>query len=192
MSVSTTNAPRHTHERHRFTGDDVLAMMRAGLLQEGGKFELIDGEIIDMPSEGNDHLELRLRLNRFLSKALPDDIALVPDGTLRLAETFWPEPDLYLYPARMRVDAVRGPDLLLLIEISDTTQRYDMGRKAAIYRDYGVREYWVIDVTKRETHVHLLGRADAWPMSPVSFNAPLVATMLPGLTIRMSELEPRS
>lgn len=188
MSAPTTFAPRQTHERHRFTGEDVLAMMRAGLLQEGGKFELIDGEIIDMPSEGSSHLELRLRLNRLLSKVLPDEIALVPDGTLRLTDTFWPEPDLYLYPAHMRVDAVRGPDLLLVIEISDTTQRYDMGRKAAIYRDHGVREYWVLDVVKREAHVHLLDTPDAWPRSPVSFDQELAPTLIGGLAIRLADL----
>lgn len=188
MSAPTIFAPRQTHERHRFTGEDVLAMMRAGLLQEGGKFELIDGEIIDMPSEGSSHLELRLRLNRLLSKVLPDEVALVPDGTLRLTDTFWPEPDLYLYPAHMRVDAVRGPDLLLVIEISDTTQRYDMGRKAAIYRDHGVREYWVLDVVKREAHVHLLDTPDAWPRSPVSFDQELAPTLIGGLAIRLADL----
>ncbi len=188
MSPPTTFAPRQSHERHRFTGDDVLAMMRAGLLHEGGKFELIDGEIIDMPSEGVEHLELRAALTRFLNKTLPDDIGLIPDGTLRLADTFWPEPDLYLYPSRLRADAVRGPDLLLVIELSDTTMRYDLGRKAAIYREHGVREYWVLDVMKRETHVHLLDVAGAWPKPPVSFDAVLTPTLLGRLSIRVADL----
>jgi len=92
MNAPTTFAPRQTHERHRFTGEDVLAMQRAGLLLEGGKFELIDGEIIDMPAEGGDHLELKAALTRTLIKALADDVGLVPDGTLRLGERLWPEP----------------------------------------------------------------------------------------------------
>ena len=188
MTTPVTFAPRQTQERHRFTGEDVLAMQGAGLLLEGGKFELIDGEIIDMPAEGGDHLELKAALTRRLAKLLPDEIGLVPDGTLRLAERVWPEPDLYLYPASMRAADARGPDTLLVVEISDTTQRYDLGAKAALYRQHGVREYWVVDVVKRETHVHLLGVADAWPRLPVSFDELLTPTLIGGLALRIADL----
>src|SRR5580704_7132450 len=105
----TLDAP----SRHGFTGEDVLRMQEAGLLLEGGKFELIDGEIIDTPSEGDTHLSLRIALTRFLNRTLPDDIAIAPDGTLRLAERDWPEPDFYLFPASMRPSTVRGPDTLV-------------------------------------------------------------------------------
>ncbi len=188
MTTPVTFAPRQTHERHRFTGEDVLEMQRAGLLLDGGKFELIDGEIIDMPAEGGDHLELKAALTRLLAKRLPDEIGLVPDGTLRLAERVWPEPDLYLYPGAMRAADVRGPDTLLVVEISDTTQRHDLGAKAKLYRQYGVREYWVLDVVKRETHVHLLDAPDAWPQSPVSFGQDLTPTLISGLIIRLAAL----
>ncbi|MBN8605325.1 MAG: Uma2 family endonuclease [Caulobacterales bacterium] len=189
MNAPTSFASRQTHERHRFTGEDVLAMMRAGLLQEGGKFELIDGEVIDMPAEGAQHLELRMRLSRFLSRALPDEIGLVPDGTLRLSDTFWPEPDLYLFPAHLSVEAVRGPDLLLVIELSDTTVRYDMGRKAEIYREHGVREYWVLDVVKREAHVHVRDATGEWSLKTVSFDETLKPILLGELTIRIADCE---
>lgn len=187
MNAPTASAPRQLHERHRFTGEDVLAMQRAGLLLEGGKFELIDGEIIDMPAEGSAHLELKTALTRHLIKLLPDEIGLVPDGTLRLADRVWPEPDLYLYPASMFAADVRGPDTLLVVEIADTTQRYDLGTKAALYRQYGVREYWVLDVVKREAHVHVL--ANGWPMKPVSFDQPLKPTLLGDLAVRITDLD---
>src|SRR5476651_58253 len=103
--------PPATPTRHGFTGEDVLRMQEAGLLIEDGKFELIDGEIIDMPSEGDAHLGLRIRLTKYLNRSLPDDIAVTPDGTLRLAERDWPEPDFYLFPESMAPSAVRGPDL---------------------------------------------------------------------------------
>lgn len=190
MSAPTTFAPRSTPERHRFTGEEVMTMMRAGLLLEGGKFELMDGEIIEMPSEGGPHLELKRALNKFLIKALPDEIALVPDGTLRLDEHYWPDPDFYLYPADLRAEDARGPDVLLVIEISDTTLKFDLRDKAGAYRKHGVREYWVLDVNKRESHVHLLGAVDAWPKKPIRFEDPLKPTLLPGLTVRLADLAP--
>ncbi len=166
-------------------------MQRAGLLLEGGKYELIDGEIIDMPAEGSAHLELKTALTRHLIKVLPDEIGLVPDGTLRLADRVWPEPDLYLYPASMLAADVRGTDTLLVVEIADTTQRYDLGTKAALYRQYGVREYWVLDVVQRESHVHMLADADSWPMSAVSFDTVLKPSLLGGLSVRIADLERR-
>ena len=174
--------------RHGFTGDDVLRMMAAGVLYEGGRFELIDGEIIDMPAEGDLHLSLKISLNRFLIRALPDEIALTPDGTLRLSESNWPEPDFYLFPAAMRVSQVRGPDLLLVIEISDSTLAHDLRRKAELYRRFGVREYWVADVNAGVTHVHRLD--GAWPAPPAPFEAELAPSLIPGLRLRIADFLP--
>lgn len=180
---------REAPEPHRFTGDDVLRMQAAGLLLEGGKFELIDGEIIDMPTEGSTHLELKVALTRHLNRSLPDEIGLVPDGTLRLGERVWPEPDLYLYPSAMLASDVRGPDTLLIIEISDSTLAYDLGPKAAIYRHHGVREYWALDVAARETHVHMLD--GDWPTKPVGFDQALTPTLLGGIALRIADFDRR-
>jgi Uma2 family endonuclease len=174
--------------RHGFTGEEVLQMQAAGVLDEDGRFELIDGEIIDMPSEGETHLTLRIRLTRYLSRSLPDEIALTPDGTLRLGDKDWPEPDFYLFPASMRVSEVRGPDLLLVIEISDSALAHDLKRKAELYRRFGVREYWVADVNAGVTHVHRLD--GAWPAAPVPFAAPLAPSLIPGLAIRIADFLP--
>ena len=174
--------------KHLFTGDDVLRMMKSGLLLEGGKFELIGGEIIDIPSEGADHMALKVALNRFLVRSLPDEIGVFPDGTLRLGERDWPEPDFYLYPASMAPSAVRGPDALLVIEISDSSLRHDLRRKAELYRREGVREYWVIDMVGRRLIVH---RVDgAWPAAPLPLTAEVEAALVPGLRVRIADLWP--
>src|SRR5579872_3333170 len=172
--------------KHLFTGEDVLRMMKAGLLLEGGKFELIEGEIIDMPSEGDAHLALKVALNRFLARALPDAIGLVPDGTLRLGEADWPEPDLYLYPASMQPGAVRGPDTLLVVELSDSTVAHDLNRNAELYRRHGVREYWVVDLNRRVTHVQREG--GAWPEPAVPLTATLGPRLIPGLSVTIADL----
>jgi Uma2 family endonuclease len=182
------NAPMRLQApaRHGFTGEEVLRMMEAGVLLEGGPFELIEGEIIDMPSEGGAHLALKAGLNRYLVRALPDEIHLVPDGTLRLSDTSWPDPDFYLYPASMHPAAVRGPDTLLVIEISDTTLAHDLRRKADLYRQHGVREYWVIDLNAARLHVH---RADgAWPAPPTPLTTTVEPGLIPGLSVRIADL----
>ena len=180
------DAPR----KHGFTGEDVLRMQEAGILLEGGKFELIEGEIIDMPSEGDAHLALKGALNRFLVRNLPDEIGLIPDGTLRLSDTNWPEPDFYLYPAVIMPGAVRGPDTLLIIEMSDSTLAHDLRLKADLYHRHGVREYWVIDLNALRLYVH---RADgAWPAPAVPLSTPVTPGLIPDLRVTLADLLPKS
>jgi Uma2 family endonuclease len=173
---------------HRFSGEDVLIMQEAGILLEGGPFELIEGEIIDAPSEGDAHQGLRTALMRFLNRSLPDDIHLASDGTLRLSDDSWPQPDFHLYPATPLPSAVGGGDTLLVIELSDSSLPYDMRRKAELYRHFGVREYWVIDLNAGLLHVH---RADgAWPAPPIAFTETVEPGLLPGLSIRIADFLP--
>jgi hypothetical protein len=180
----TLDAP----SRHGFTGEDVLRMQEAGLLLEGGKFELIDGEIIDMPSEGALHLALKEELNRFLVRNLPDDLRVLPDGTLRLSDADWPEPDFYMHHKATPPGSVRGADTLLVIELSDSTLAHDLGLKADLYRSHGVREYWVVDVNAGVLHVH---RADgAWPAAAIPLTEAIEPRLVPGLRIRIADFLP--
>lgn len=179
--------PASSPQPHRFTIDDVERMQANGVLEEGGKFELIEGEIIDMPSEGELHLELKEALNRKLIGALSTAYGLVPDGTLRLSSESAPEPDFYIYPKPGRAYDMRGPNVLLVIEIAVSSLQDNLGRKARIYRQHGVREYWVIDAERRETHVHSLD--GAWPSAEaIPFAGMLNAQLIPGLAIRIVDL----
>ena len=85
--------------------------------------------------------------------------------------------------------AGRGPDLLLLIEISDTTLAHDMRRKADLYRQYGVREYWVVDVNAGLAHVHRLD--GAWPAAPAPLTGALTPSLIPGFSITIADFLPR-
>jgi Uma2 family endonuclease len=163
-------------------------MQAAGLLIEDGKFELIDGEIIDMPSEGGTHRSLMIALNRFLVRAVPDEILVATDRTLTLAERDWPEPDFYLFPTSIWPRAARGPDLLLVIEVSDSTVTHDLRRKAELYRQYGVREYWVVDINASCVHVHRLD--GEWPAAPVPLTTALTPSLIPGLSVVIADFLP--
>ncbi|HEY1751280.1 MAG TPA: Uma2 family endonuclease [Caulobacteraceae bacterium] len=163
-------------------------MQAAGLLMEDGKRELIDGEIIDLPSESDSHMSLRVALNRSLILQIADDLRVASRGTLRLSETDWPEPDFYVRQASTRPGDIHGADVLLVIEISDTTLAHDLGGKADLYRRHGVCEYWVIDVNARRLHVH---RADgAWPSPAVPLTDIIEPALIPGLRLRIADFLP--
>jgi len=77
-----------------------------------------------------------------------------PAPSLFLSDTTMLEPDICIFPASMEGPDVRGPDLALVIEVSDSTLRNDLGKKAQLYAAHGVRDYWVVDVTGERLHRH--------------------------------------
>jgi Uma2 family endonuclease len=173
----------------RFTSHDLARMVEAGLIDPDERIELINGEIIDMGSEGEAHWSARAKLVNWLVRRLPESIMLAPDGPLRLSIENEPEPDFYLFAADADVNAVRGDSVLLVVEISDTSLGKDRFVKAPLNASHGVREYWIIDLASRSTLVHRNPGSGAYPDTQVvAFEAPLTALVAPALSIRLSEV----
>jgi len=143
-----------TSQPHRFTLDDVLRMQAAGILDEGAKVELIDGGLVEMASEGAPHTRAKMQIAyAFMAQAQGKTIVIV-DSTLRLAPTYAPDPDLYLYDANLPLDGVNGANVGLVIEVAQSTVAKDLSIKAELYAQHGVRDYWVVDVNTDMVIVH--------------------------------------
>ena len=139
--------------RLRVSIDDIFRWQRAGLVDPDADFELIDGEIIYMPAEGERHLNYKIELVRFFNRTLSDTRRLTPDGTLMLSTYNAPEPDLYVFEAGAPTHPIDVSRLHLVVEIADTSLVHDLVDKAPLYASFGVVEYWVVDVGARLTHV---------------------------------------
>jgi Uma2 family endonuclease len=116
--------------------------------------ELIDGVLSPMNAKKNAHEIVKNDLIERLASVKRSDIRLAVETTLYLATDLFFEPDILMYPKSLTPEDVRGPDVLLLIEVADTSQARDLDVKAPIYALHGVRDYWVVDVAKRETTLH--------------------------------------
>jgi Uma2 family endonuclease len=183
------NAPHRPPVKHLLTIDDVFKMQDAGVLAPDHRCELIHGELIEMPGEGDLHSYLKARLITWFARNLdPAVYAVGPDTTFFLEAREAPEPDLFLHDAKLRPSQVRGDTVLLVAEIAYTSLAYDLKEKADLYRDFGVREYWVIDVANYVTHVHVL-RDGAWEKAtPAPFAALLKPTLIPGAQVCIADL----
>lgn len=141
--------------KHRLTVDEYYRMAEVGLLAPDARVELIDGEIVDMPPIGSRHCgTVNLLLERF-AKAAGGAALLSGPTTLVLGKYDAPEPDLMLL--RPRVDYYRRShptprEILLLLEVSDSTWRYDREVKAPLYARHGVSDFWIVNVRKKELH----------------------------------------
>jgi Uma2 family endonuclease len=127
---------------------EVEAMVEAGIMDEDERVELIGGELVPMSPKGNHHEVLKVALLRRWLRLAPDDIKVAPETTFRLSEDTYLEPDVVIYPGAVGLPGIEGPNVLLVVEIADSSKRYDRGRKAKLYASFGVRELWVIDAVK--------------------------------------------
>jgi Uma2 family endonuclease len=139
--------------RRAFTVAEVLRMQEAGIIQDDENFELIEGEIVPMQAKNSLHERIKLALTRALARSLPDSLQLGVETTLYLSDRTFIEPDLSIFPM-METEDVRGPEILLAIEVADSSLTYDRGLKAALYAKYSFCELWVIDANRLVTHVH--------------------------------------
>ena len=80
-------------------------------------------------------------------------MTLRPKTTFRLSEDTYLEPDVVIYDRAEGLKGLSGESVLLVVEIADSSLRYDIGRKAALYASFGVRELWVIDAVALSMHV---------------------------------------
>lgn len=140
--------------RRPWTVAEIEAMVRAGIIAEDERFELIGGEAVPMLPKGGRHEMVKIELNRYFQRVLPDDLTLAPETTLRLDDKSFLEPDFCLFPRSVYPGDMRGPDVLLAIEIADTSLSYDLGRKKSVYAAFGIPELWVINANTLVTHVY--------------------------------------
>lgn len=135
--------------RRRFNVDDFYRMAEAGILQYGSRVELIEGEIIEMAAMGDPHAGGTNRLNRVFTGRLGEQVVVSVQNPVRLSPLSEPQPDLMLLLPRADFYATSKPapaDVLLLIEISDTTLRYDRDVKVPLYAAAGIAEVWIVDL----------------------------------------------
>ena len=130
-------------EKRRFTADEYYAMARAGILSKSDRVELIDGEIVTMTPIGLAHAAAVNRANRALVRAAGDQAIVSPQNPIRLNAFNEPQPDLVLLRPRKdfyRSTHAQRADILLVIEIADSSLRYDRDVKVSLYARHGIVE----------------------------------------------------
>lgn len=178
---------------YRFTWDEVLRMAQAGLFEreDGWRVELLEGELVAVSPQSVPHVRVKAWLNRLLVTALSADWTVVPDGPLLADQRSGPEPDLYVYPSRIRDRDLQPQDVTLVVEVAVSSLDMDLKRKAAIYARAGVQEYWVVDVEGRRVVTHRNPSGGGWA-SIREARAPEVLTPagLPEVRVDLGALPP--
>ena len=142
--------------KRRFTVDESLAMLQAGVLHEDDRVELIDGVLICMAPIGDYHVGGTIWLNQLLVQVLAGRALVQPQCPIYLNDRSAPEPDLAVVRWRPISESSRSfpSDVFLVIEIADSSLRYDSGPKLARYAAAGIPEVWIAGLRAREVTAH--------------------------------------
>lgn len=144
-------------ERRHFTVEEYHRMAGAGILTEDDRVELIDGEILTMTPIGWRHAACVATLIHLFSPLSRDRAVLWPQNPIGLGPRSEPQPDVTLLRPRRDMYRHAGPrseDVLLLVEVADTSIAYDRGVKLSLYAAAGIPEVWLVDLEGRAVEVH--------------------------------------
>ena len=178
--------------RRRLDIDVYYRMAEAGILADPHHVELIDGEIIDMAAIGSPHAAVTNRLVRGFARVAAEGLTLMSvQSPLRLDVYNEPQPDVMLL--RPRADDYRAShpsaaDVLLLVEVSETSLAYDCSVKLALYAKFGVPEVWIIDLPGSAVEVYREPKDGAYASREWRTSGSLAPALVPGVTIDVTGL----
>jgi Uma2 family endonuclease len=190
QSIERQDVPPRLANRKKFTETDCDFLERSGLLDD--RYELIEGDIVHKMPQKNPHRLTVIRLIAWLTTVFPPDL-VGTQATVRLSATSLPEPDGFVLASALPADRdyPESEDVLMAIEVSDSTLADDLGTKARLYASAGIVEYWVVDIVGRRLIVHRIPTEDGYEETFACFDTESLAPLArPESAILVSNLLP--
>jgi Uma2 family endonuclease len=180
-----------TPTKHRFDVDAYYKLAEAGILPNPHRVELIDGEIIDLNAIGSPHAAITTRLTRQFIRAVGDLAIISVQNPLRLDSYNEPEPDLLVLRPRADDYQANHPgaaDVLLLVEVAETSLTYDRGRKLALYARFGVPEVWIVDLAGATLEIYRGPKEGTYALTERRTGGSLTPDLVPSVAIDVAAL----
>lgn len=179
------------YARRRFTVDEYHKMGEAGIVSEDDRLELVDGEIVEMTPINVPHAVCVDLLTMLLSRRVPEGVIVRVQSPIYIDEINEPQPDLTVLKPRDYLGQRHHPgpeDILLVIEVSDTTVSFDVRQKVPRYAQAGIAETWIVNLPRNGLEVYTDPSGGKY-MSTRKFGRGdvVTATTLPGVTIQVAD-----
>ena len=177
--------------RLRFTVDQYYRMIELGMLKDYEKAEIIEGELIKKMTIGDRHAAIVNSLNRFFVKNVSDDVLVSVQNPVRLSNYNEPEPDVTLADLR-KYDGKRHPrpsEIILIVEVSDSTLKYDRDVKLALYAEAEIPEVWIVNLPNDIIEVHQKPSVGIYQLAKIFKRGEIVTSeVMPDLSIAADEI----
>lgn len=180
-----------TPSRYKLSIEDYHKLGEAGILDEDSRVELIEGDLIEMAPIGVPHMRCVNRLNRLLVSAVGDAAVVSVQNPVTLPPRSEPQPDFALLkPGADSADHVPYPaDVLLIVEVADTTLTYDRRTKLPLYARAGIVEVWIVDVQGQTIEAFGSPTESGYAQSALyRKDASIFPAHLPAVSIRLHDI----
>jgi len=181
-------------QRHAISAGEYLRMGEAGVFAPEARLELIEGEIIERAPIGSPHAGTVMILNRLFNRAAGETALVLVQSPVIVGERSVPQPDLALLKPRADNYTRSHPaatDVLLVVEVADTTRAFDIGTKVPLYARSAIAEAWVVDLQERVLHAYRDPGADGYRTSlALKGDESISPLALPALVLSLAELFP--
>ena len=151
--------------RRKFTREEYHRMGEVGILKPTDRVELIRGEIVEMSPAGRRHRAFVDNLNGLLTPRLAGRAIVSVQNSIVLSDDTEPQPDVQLLRRRAVPYKEReafSEDTLLLIEVAESSLRYDRSTKLRLYAEAGIPEYWIVDCAAEAVEIHRSPRGEGY------------------------------
>ena len=168
MQAETSQPTEVPVRRRLFTADEYHRLGEVGILRREDRVELVEGDIVLMSPIGTRHAACVDRLNVLMQRLFGDRAIVRVQGPVRLNPYSEPQPDLTVLKSRADFYASAHPqgiDIMLAIEVADTSLRYDRDVKGRLYARTAIAEFWLIDLQDESIEVFRQPQADGYAFS---------------------------
>jgi Uma2 family endonuclease len=182
----------HTPPPRPITVDEYYDMGRTGLLEPDARVELIEGEVVHMPPMGSRHGSIVEFLDHLLDRAIADRARVRSQLPVRLDNLSEPVPDVAVVKPRADRYGLSHPtaaDVLLIVEVSRSTLRYDTNVKLPLYARNGIPEVWIVDLKNNQLRTYRSPSEGRYRDTASTTNpGNTLVPGVPGVTVDLSEL----
>jgi Uma2 family endonuclease len=179
-------------QKRLFTVDEYRQMGRAGILGDDDRVELIQGEIVQMSPIGRRHAACVNRLNQLLSRRVGDSAIVSVQNPVSLSQHSEPQPDVALLRPRSDFYASRHPgpdDVLLIVEVAETSPEFDREVKMPLYAGAGIQEVWLVDLSEGNIQIYRSATAGGYEhVQTFASGQHLTPQTLPQLRVSTDEI----
>ncbi|UUL82928.1 Uma2 family endonuclease [Sphingomonas qomolangmaensis] len=177
---------------HKLTVEEFLALDEAGFFLGKGRFELIEGEIYQMSPLHRPHARVIIEIGSQLHRAVGAaalDLEVLSPVSMRLGPHSLPEPDLLVAAPDPDDKFVELGFARLAIEVADASLKHDLTRKAPLYAQHGIPEFWIVDLNARTIHQMTDPRPEGYASVEVHpFGARVASKLVPQIVLDSARL----
>jgi len=179
-------------KKHYFTVDEFYRMAQSGIFSEDDRVELIEGEVVEMSPIGSTHQGCVDALNSLLKEKVGNTAIVRVQGPIHIDKYSEPQPDIALLKPRRDFYRRSHPtpaDVLLIIEVADTSVAYDRNVKLPLYASCGIPEAWLINLPKDFIELHSEPKNGEYQrVQRLRRGKKLVSVTIQGLTLTVDEI----